>query len=274
MKPTDICDRVMLDGRFVARDEARISPLGEGFMAGHGLFETIKVRRGRPVFLEEHVARLERGAKELELSVSGELRARCQLAIDANGLEAGVLKLVVFQNDSWTGELILARTFVYPEAQGGSGWSLKLFSDERVGGRNAELKTLNYLKNSRARAAAKAAGFDEALFVSQTGVVLEGATTNVFLVKDGVVYTPALNAGILPGIARAVVLRELGEKGAREIAVTEVMLDRAEEIFVTNSLVGVMPVAKLEGRGYELRSDGVTQRIRAAFREAEERSIQ
>lgn len=273
MKTTDICDRVMLDGRFVARDDVRISPLGEGFMFGHGLFETIKVLRGRPVFFEEHVARLERGAKELGLSVSGELRARCQLVIDANGLEAGVLKLVVFRNDSGAGELILARTFVYPEANGSNGWSLKLFSDERVGGAAAELKTLNYLKNSRARAAAKAEGFDEALFVSQTGVVLEGATTNVFLVKDGVAYTPALSAGILPGIARAVVLRELGEKSAREIAVTEVMLDRAEEIFVTNSLVGVMPVAKLEGRSYPLRSDGVTQKIRAAFREAEEQSV-
>jgi branched-subunit amino acid aminotransferase/4-amino-4-deoxychorismate lyase len=273
MNTTDTGPWVLLDGARLARDEARISPLGEGFMFGHGLFETIKVRRGSAVFLDEHFARLETSAAELGLRIAPGLKARCWQTIELNALTAGVLKIVVFQDGAGTGELILTRTFVYPEPQAGTPFTLKLFPDARLDGGGPAWKSLNYLKNSRARAAAKAAGFDEAVFVSPEGHVLEGATTNVFVVKDGVVVTPPVSAGILPGIARAAVIRGLGPNGVRETAVTEVMLERADEIFVTNSLLGVRPVTRWESRTMEVGPEALTWKISALFREAEDRSI-
>src|SRR6267154_6908128 len=92
---------VVLNGRLFDAGEARISPLGDGFMFGLGLFETIKVLNGRPVFFSDHFERLRRSAGELGLAFTAsaaELRARCEQCLTANGLGEGSLKIVVFQD--------------------------------------------------------------------------------------------------------------------------------------------------------------------------------
>lgn len=269
MNQPDTCARVMLDGVVMDVAAARISPLGDGFMFGHGLFETMKVMQGRPVFFAEHAARLERSAGELGLVVADGLGARCRQVIAANARESGGLKVVVFQGEHGASELILARTFVYSAESYETGFSLKTFPDARAGDGLGRLKTLNYLKNSRARRAAREAGFDEALWVDSAGAALEGATTNLFIVKEGRVLTPAASGGILPGIARGVVLGLPGGNQREEAMVSAAMLRDAEEIFVTNSLLGVMPVTRVDGRVYPLCADGVTRKIMAAYREAE-----
>jgi branched-subunit amino acid aminotransferase/4-amino-4-deoxychorismate lyase len=273
MKPSDTCARVMLDGALCAAADARISPLADGFMAGLGVFETMKVSAGQPVFFAAHATRLERSATELGLSVAAGLKARCAQVIAANALAAGVLKVVIFSGGAGPAELIVARTFVYADVGYEKGFSLKTFPDARTGDGLGRLKTLNYLKNRRARSAARAAGCDDALFLDPAGHVLEGATTNLFVVHGERVLTPPAASGILPGIARGVVLGLSGGERAQEAPVTAAMLRAADEVFVTNALLGVMPVARIDERVYPLRADGVTQAIMASYRAAERSSI-
>ena len=270
---TGFCDRVMLDGVEMNAAEARISPLGDGFMFGHGIFETIKVLQGQPVFFAEHAARLERSARELELKVADGLGERVRALIAANGLEEGALKIVIFLGESSGGELLTLRPFFYPAASYEAGFRLKTFPDARPIGQTAALKSLSYLKNRRARAGARALGFDDALFVGPEGNVLESSTANLFIVKAGEVFTPPIESGVLPGIARAIVLALKPGKKVRETPVTEAMWHEADEVFVTNALLGAMPVARIDERAYEMKPDGWTRKIQADFRAAQQRSI-
>lgn len=268
--------QAVLNGRLLTAGEVLVSPLGEGFMHGLGLFETIKVFRGRPVFFQDHWERLRRSAGELGLpftTASGELHARCLRCVAANNLEEGGLKIVVFSDAAGLGELIVTRANSYSDINYKQGFALKTFSEDRREGGIFSLKTLNYLKNVRAKQAAQAAGAHEALFIDTEGLVLEGATSNVFVVKGGEVFTPPLDGRILPGIARSRMLQLLAGSRARECAVTTELLFGADEVFVTNALLGVMPVASVDQQGYDLSRNPVTKSLMESCRKSQLQSV-
>lgn len=275
---------VVLNGALIPREAAQVSATSDGFLFGHGVFETINVLKGRPVFLAQHHARLTASADALGLPYSTSidmLRERIAQLIAANSLNEGAVKVAVFNpNDASTidpsetiGELITTRPTVYPETNYTRGFHLQtILTGERTGALSAH-KTFNYLANIRAKRAAVAAGFDEALFVTPAGIVIEGATTNIFVVRDGVAFTPPLAAGPLPGIARSEVLALLGPNHAREILLTRADLQHAEEIFLTNALLGVMPVSRIDKRTLPLPAASVVPALRAAFRDRQLASI-
>ncbi len=266
---------VVLNGRLVSAAEARISPLSDGFMYGLGLFETIKVLNDQPVFFAAHFERLRRGAADLDLALTtsgDELHARCGRCIAANQPAAGGLKIVVFQDAGQVGELILPRAGAPSAEHYARGFRLKTAPDSRDGNDLIGLKTLNYLTCLRARRAAQAAGFDETLFVAPSGAITEGTMSNVFVVSAGIVHTPPLVEGILPGIARAAVLRT-GKNAIREISVSTSQLFDADEVFITNSILGVMPVAEVDGRRFDVAHNPVTRSIMEAYRALELASV-
>ncbi|MFT3868121.1 MAG: aminotransferase class IV [Nibricoccus sp.] len=253
-------------GVVVETSAIRISALGDGFMFGHGLFETIKVAAGWPVVFEDHVARLRRSAAALGLAFDGNperLRTLCGNVIAANNLVDGNLKLVLFQDAGGMGEIVLARSGVYPKETYARGFRLTV---ETVMGRPALAahKTLNYFENIAAKRRAIETGFDEPIFVDIAGEIFEGATTNLFMVKAGRVYTPPTDGRILPGIARDRVLHSLGAK-ALQIAISWQQLREADEVFVTNALLGVMPVAEIDGACFDLTKNPVTHELMAAL---------
>jgi branched-subunit amino acid aminotransferase/4-amino-4-deoxychorismate lyase len=129
------------------------------------------------------------------------------------------------------------------------------------------LKSLNYLPNHHAKRMALAAGFDEAVFFDPHQRVLEGATTSVFIVKDRMVSTPPLQGGILPGVMRACVLRLPGPPAIHERDVTLEELRRADEVFVTNALLGIMPVAQVDAISFDCARNPVTRSLMAALGE-------
>ena len=265
---------VILNGRLIEAGEARISPLGDGFMFGLGLFETIKVLGGRPVFFADHCERLRRSAGELGLTFTAsadELRARGEECLSANGLGEGSLKIVVFQDTDGPGELIVARGKTYLSKHYERGFALKTFPGGQRAGKLLSLKTVNYLGNLQAKQAAVATGCDEALFIDSSGLILEGATSNVFVVKDGEVLTPPLDGRILPGIARSHVVKLL--KNGRECALPVQLLAGADEVFVTNSLLGVMPVAAVDQQPYDLNRNPVTKSLMEAYRRQQLQSV-
>ena len=267
---------VSLDGRLLPACEARISPLGEGFLFGAGVFETIKVIGGRPAFFAEHAARLRRSAAELGLPTDNDagLRSRCMALIGANGLAEGSLKVVVYEDAGRTGELLSAGKGGYPPEAFAGGFKLRTVVDGRRMGRVSGLKSLNHLRNLSAKREAQAIGFDEPLFVDEGGFALEGATTNVFCVNAGEVATPRLALGILPGIVRGVLLGLGPDPRIREGAVTLESLLTADEIFVTNSLLGVMPVCQVDSHRLDIGRSTVTRAIAGELRTREMQSLE
>lgn len=268
---------VLLDNMLQPGIAARVPALSEGFLYGHGVFETIKVHGGHPAFLADHHARLTSSARALDLPYAldlGTLRDRLHRVIVANHLTDGSAKVVLFHNETApTSELICTSEKRYPADTYARGFRLRtVFSGERTGSLS-EYKTLNYLVNIRAKRAAVAAGFDEPLFITPAGIVIEGATTNVFAVRGGVALTPALACGPLPGTARARVLALLGPDRVREGVLTRTELDHADEIFVTNALLGVMPVSRCDDRALDLNCTPFTDALREAYHALEAQSL-
>lgn len=270
MNPPDagFLRRAMLNGTVVATDALKVSPLGSGFMFGEGVFETVRVQEAQPRWLAAHQARLAASLGILgaaPLPTVDELHARCLQVIAANSLVNGSLKLVVFKDTTGWSELILARAATYAPARYQSGFRLKTVAgDLRVDPLHA-LKSLNALSNHRAKQSAVAVGFDEAVFFDPRQRVLEGATTNVFVVKDGVVRTPPLSSGILPGVMRAAILQLPPPPVIREFDVTLAELRQADEVLVTNALLGIMPVVQVDAVRFDLARNPVTRSLRAAL---------
>lgn len=267
--------RVLLDNILLPASAAHIPAASEGFLYGHGVFETVKITSGRPAFLAQHHARLAASARALDLAYAvslDSLRERLRRVIAANTLAEGSAKIVLYGRDpATTGELITTRPHAYPPETYTRGFRLRtVFTGERTGTLSGH-KTLNYLANIRAKRAAAAAGFDEPLFLTPAGIVIEGATTNFFVVRDGVAHTPSLASGPLPGTARARVLALLGPARARETLLTHADLRHADEAFVTSALLGVMPVAAIDDRAFAIGP--VTRTVNAALLSLEAQSL-
>lgn len=273
---------VILNGTALPAGDARISPLGDGFMFGLGAFTTLKVIDGAPVFFAEHFARMSRDAAALGLAPPDEaaLRERLALCIAHNGGAAAVhaAKVVRFADsgagEGGVGELILPRAMHYPPQLYARGAKLRTVSAASDGGRAlAGHKTINYLAHLRARRAAVADGLDDALWIAADETVLESASSNVFLVRAGEILTPAADAALLPGVARQIMLWLRPE--IRETQLTRAMLAGADEVFLTNSLIGVLPVSQLDQQDYDVTAgkNPVTRALMAEFAAAERSSI-
>lgn len=265
---TDYLPFAMFNGSVVATDALKVSPLGSGFMFGEGVFETVRVQNSRPMLFDAHQARLVASVGCLgaaPTSSRGELHDRCSKVIAANSLVNGSLKIVVFKEATGWSEMILARTATYAAARYEMGFRLKTAPcDLRVDPLHA-LKSLNYLPNIHAKRIVLAAGFDEAVFFDPHRHVLEGAMTNLFMVRDRVVSTPPLQSGILPGVMRACVIQMVEPPGIRERDVSLDELLRADEVFVTNALLGIMPVARVDATAYDLGGNTITRTLMAAL---------
>ena len=261
---------ILLNGELMAESAAVILPLSDGFMTGRGVFTTLRVRAGRAEFFAEHAGRLMRDAQAIglgEARLSGTLRERCERCLAANEPALNGVTIVWFADvGGGVGELIVPRPHAYGPAMMERGVSLMTVSGGAGAARElSRHKTLNYLAHARAKRGAMDAGFDEALWVAESGEVLEGATTNVFAVIAGEVLTPPVAAGILPGIVRGVVLRLRASLGVREGVLTCEGLAAADEVFVTNSLMGVVPVNRWDERRYDVTAGGVTRELAGAF---------
>jgi branched-subunit amino acid aminotransferase/4-amino-4-deoxychorismate lyase len=272
---------ILLNGELLSEQAASVSPLGDGFMYGAGVFTTMRVTAGRVEFWREHAGRLAGDVRAMGLQPASEymvLRERCAACIAANRIENGALKVVWFADaEGRTSELISPRAQPYGAEVTARGFRLlTMRCGSREGRELSRHKTLNYLEHARAKRAAVAAGFDDALWIDERGVVLEGATTNVFAVLDGEVLTPDEKAGLLPGVARRVLLglAETDAPAVRTATLTEEMLESAQEVFVTNALMGVMSVRAWGQREYDLAKIPVTQAMARLFARAAKASCE
>jgi len=281
---------VYFNGSIIPGSEANLSPFDYGFLYGYGLFETMRAYSGSIFYLEQHLERLLRSAQLLGLNLERDAAALKDAVYDtlrANKLGDARLRLTVsggvggmvpdLSSCEMPTVLIVARSYTPYSSQVCQEGFKAIASRIRRNSRSpaATVKSLNYLDNLLARREAKDAGVDEVILLDEQGFLAEGSTSNIFLVSGDALLTPGADSGILPGITRQTVLElasSLGIKSlVRNIAPEELV--QADEAFLTNSVMEIMPLTQVNGEKIGSgRAGERTRRLMAAYGELVEQS--
>jgi aminodeoxychorismate lyase len=259
---------VFLNGQFVREAEAVVSVFDRGWLYGDGLFETLRVHRGKPLRWTQHWQRLQRGAELMRLAVpfsEEELRRGADELIQRNQMPEAALRLSVTRGPGPRGYSITGCgpanvvMSLHPAPQVNPGqprrWRL-LTSSWRVPADKAmaSVKHTSRLLHILAHTEAEAAGADEALLLNHRGDIAEAASSNLFWIEQGGVCTPPLSCGALAGITRAVIMElclNLGSPCQEKPTPPRVLLE-AEGAFLTSSVLGIVEVSHLDGRALAL----------------------
>ena len=274
--------KVFLDGRMIDATEGAL-PVGDrSVMFGDTVFETIRAYRGRPFRLDRHVGRMRRDCAVLRLEPpSGtEVKKAIEATIEANAL-AGVDSRVrvTLTGGDFRGEpglsragrprlIVTAVPYEPPLRAYAEGISLVISGIRRNSSSPlALLKTGNYLDSLIARQEAIDRGADDSVMLTTAGNLAEATSSNLFFTKDGVVSTPDMGCGFLPGITRDTVLEICRDEGIRCTPVTggPELLAEADEVFLTNSMFEMLPVRSLGDCRYECPG-AVRTRLHRAYR--------
>ena len=245
--------------------------LDECFQFGLGAFETIGIEQGIPILLDKHLKRLERAADFLKLGSLSERgitarkiekyleeqKMRTEVQKEFGNLEHCALKIMLTKEN-----------MVYSEK-----YEKGFFIDISAVKRNETSplvyhKTMNYGDCILEKRNATAAGMDERLFLNTKEQVSEGTVSNVFFVRNGVICTPQVSCGLLPGILREY-LCETEDVEETDIYVQD--LKQYQECFVTNSLMGIMPVRQIGGIRFE--EDRVTKKLMRKYQDMVQETI-
>ncbi len=257
-------DYVYLNGEFVPAAEAQISVFDHGFLYGDGLFETMRSYNGRVFLLSEHLERLYRSARALDIDVPlsrQELEGVIEQLISLNGANL-YIRLTVSRGPGPVGidpRLCQTPTVVITSKEIKIDESLYLKGARAIfvqtlrnlaGATMPEVKSLNFLNNILAKQEVIKAGAEEGFMLNYLGQVTEGTVSNVFMVRRGCILTPPPESGLLVGITRLKVMdlaREAGLRVNEQVLYKKDFAD-AEEVFYTNSGSEVVPVTELDGR--------------------------
>lgn len=255
---------IFFNGQYIPLEQASLSVEDRGFLLGDGLFETMKAYRGRVFCLRKHWQRLKDASDFLQiplflgwedlLKISQELLAQNHL-----NESVAVLRLTLTRGKGPRGLMPpdypqpnIMLTAFSREAHflaESSLWVVEICKNERSP--LARIKSLNYLENILAKTAAVRAGANEAVLLNTQGLVASASCANIFLkLPNGKILTPGLDQGILAGVTRGLVI-EMAQKSGIEIEegqVTQQDLKNAEEIFLTNSLIEIQGVNRIQGR--------------------------
>jgi branched-chain amino acid aminotransferase len=258
--------QIYINGKLVPPADAKVNIFDHGVLYGDGVFEGLRIYGGKVFRLEEHITRLYESAKAIWLEIPISHDAMCRSVNDtvkANDLSEGYVRLIVTRGAGTLSldadickdpqVIIIADTIaLYPRELYDRGLEIITASTMRnhPAALNPRIKSLNYLNNILAKIEGIKAGCIEVLMLNHKGEVAECTGDNIFLVKDGELLTPPIDAGILAGITRKTVI-ELGR--AAGIAVHEIPLTKhdvyvADECFLTGTAAEVIAVVKVDSR--------------------------
>lgn len=277
---------IAIDGEIVPAEKATISVFDRGFLYGDSVFEVYRSYGGVRFLEEAHLRRLARSARiiGIELPVDLDTLAREMASLHAaSGLGDAYLRVLITRGEGPLGldphsahspkrVAFAAPLRTPPKELYERGTELVTLSGAFLSGarRAAGAKASNYLENILAQRSASEMGAHEALFVDESGALLEGATSNFFVVCDGSLHTPPLESGILPGITRAFVLELAASIGlsVHEGRVDGALLGAASEAFITSSIREILPVRAIDSAKIGGGAPGpITRRLHALYRE-------
>ncbi|MBI5102616.1 MAG: aminotransferase class IV [Nitrospirae bacterium] len=258
---------IYLDDRLVDESEALVSVYDHGFLYGDGIYETMRAYGGVVFMIDEHMKRLERSASLIKLAVPPRRKIVDAVfrTLRANGLSDAYIRVTVSRGKGPIGldpglcgaptlVIITEKFHAYPEAYYKDGVRLVISGIVRnnIKSINPKIKSLNFLNNVLAKAEAKERGAYEAIMLNSDGMITEGTVCNIFFVGGGTLCTPSVDAGILDGITRDIVIGLAKESGmeVKEGLFRPDDIFRADEVFFSNTTAEVMPVSEIEDRKY------------------------
>jgi len=282
--------KVYIDGTLFEKDEAKVSVFDHGLLYGDGVFEGIRAYGGRIFQLDAHMERLFDSAKAIALKIplsQEELKEAIRNTLDTNGLKDAYIRVVVTRgvgtlgldpNKCSGGSVIIITDTItlYPDELYKKGLEIVTVATMRnhPAALSPRIKSLNYLNNILAKIEAINAGCLEALMLNVDGLVAECTGDNIFIVRNGVLFTPPETAGILKGITRGVVmdLARKEEIEVREENLTRYDLFTADECFLTGTAAEIIPVVKIDQRQIGTGTPGpITQRLSGLFKKLTEK---
>ena len=258
--------KIYIDGKYFSERDAKVSVFDHGLLYGDGVFEGIRAYYGRVFKLKEHIDRLFYSAKaillELPMSHAQLMKATVETC-RANKLRDCYIRLVVTRGIGSLGLnprsckkpsiiIIADKIQLYPPEYYQRGLDIITVPTVRNlhSALNPAIKSLNYLNNILAKIEANNAGVEEAVMLNAEGYVAECTGDNLFIVKNGALFTPPLSAGALYGITRQTVV-DLAEVAGLKVSgpnLTRYDLFNADECFLTGTGAEIMPVIKIDGR--------------------------
>ena len=276
--------QVYVSGRLVPKEEAKISVYDHGFLYGDGVFEGMRSYGGHVFRLDDHLKRLWESADAICLSIpltQSEMADAVRTTLRANEIDDGYIRLVVSRGAGTLGldpnrcsdpqvVIITDHITLYPDEYYEHGMAIVTASTIRnhPAALSPRIKSLNYLNNILAKMEGLQAGCVEALMLNHKGEVAECTGDNIFLVRDGELYTPPLDAGILAGITRDVVIELAMEANlpVHQVSLTRHDVFVANECFLTGSAAEVVPVVRVDQRVIGAGTPGpITRQLKEAF---------
>lgn len=273
---------VSINGVLCRESDAKVSVFDRGFLYGDGLFEVMRTVGGKPFYAEAHFERLATGVSLLGFAPFSleVLRAELSNVLSKRRDVESFIRIVVTRGAGAAGvnpdgvdrptRVIIASDLHRPPVEPIATVRVaSVVAPVAAGDIDISAsKSTQYLRNILALRLAKEKGADDALLVDDSGNVFEGATSNVFVLRQGEVLTPPASIGVLPGVTRSLVLRLCGEGGipAREQRLTLADLETADECFLTSSIRGLVAVTQIDGTVIADGEPGpVTKRLQAAY---------
>jgi branched-chain amino acid aminotransferase len=284
VSPLPMSVEVYINGKFYPKADAKISVYDHGLLYGDGVFEGLRAYSGRVFRIEEHMDRLYESARAIMLTIpmsKADLIAATRATVERNRLTDAYIRLVITRGAGSLGldpnktsdpQVIIIADHIelYPKEKYEQGLEIITASTMRSHPQSLSprIKSLNYLNNIMAKIEGRLAGCSEALMLNHRGEVAECTADNIFILRKGALLTPPVDAGILEGVTRNVVI-ELARKAGVEVH--EVTFTRhdvyvCDECFLTGTGAEVIPVVKVDGR--PLGGGGVgplTKRLMADF---------
>ncbi|MFM7071043.1 MAG: branched-chain-amino-acid transaminase [Planctomycetota bacterium] len=278
--------QIYIAGKLYDKEDAKISVYDHGLLYGDGVFEGMRSYSGKVFRLAEHLDRLWDSAQAIWLTIpmtKEEMAKAVYDTLKVNGIEDGYIRLVVTRGAGSLGLdpnrtsnpqviIITDHIALYPREYYEKGLELVTASTMRnhPAALSPRIKSLNYLNNILAKIEGLKAGCVEALMLNHKGEVAECTGDNIFLITNGELLTPPIDAGILEGITRNAVIDIAREAGitTREISLTRYDVYVADECFLTGSAAEVIPVVKVDNRAIGAGVPGpITQDLIRRFHE-------
>ena len=258
--------KVFINGTLYNKEDAKVSVYDHGFLYGDGVFEGMRSYAGTVFRMKEHLDRLWESAEKIQLTIQmtkEEMSDAVNATLAANEIEDGYIRLVVSRGEGTLGldpnkcptpNIIIITDFItlYPDEFYQNG--LEIITAKTIrnhpGALDPRIKSLNYLNNILAKIEGLAAGCVETLMLNHKGEVAECTGDNIFIVKDGKLLTPPVEAGVLEGITRGAVMELAAGDGVEVVESTMTLEDvySAEEVFLTGSAAEIVPVIKVDGK--------------------------
>jgi len=263
---------IFLDGKIVKAGPGMIEGLAPGNVGGIGVFETMRADGDAIFALDRHLDRLFRGLKVLRIRSPysrEEWRRNLARILKDNALKSARVRLAVWKERARVRIAIVCQDSPrFINGQYIKGFKAAISGVRRPRSRYSHIKSMDYRIFRLAYQEARRQGYDEAILLNNRGEIVEGSRTNVFFVEKGVLCTPKISCGCLNGITRQIVLESARALGipCRTDRANARQLATAQEAFLTNSLIGVMPLTGLNGRLIGRGKAGdLTRRIMDAY---------